>query len=173
MVECFVLCLFFVFWWFYKRTRAQNSEWTEAAVSIGTHHSSDVSRKRTTSVKQSFNQKQHYSCLAWSQGENWTVVCHLLLVHSVQSSQSSELRSSKGFEKTFCFRLLTSFTEILFLFQKDLESARRVKLRATSWLAVALLCLTDCSNNTDELKAGIKATWCGSHLTNCRVQTWK
>lgn len=47
-----------------------------------------------------------------------TVVCHLRLVHSVQSSQSSELRSSKGFKKTFCFRLLTSFTEILFSFSR-------------------------------------------------------
>lgn len=97
-------------------TRAQNREWTKAAVSIGTHHSSDVSRKRSTSVKQFFNQKHHYRCLTWSQEENWTVVWHLLLVHSVRSSESSGLRSSKGFDRTFCFRLLTSFAEILFSF---------------------------------------------------------
>lgn len=61
-------------------------------------------------------------------------------------------------KKNVCFRLLTSFIDSLFLFQTDLVSARRVKLRATIWLAVALLCLTGCSNNTHELEAGFKAT---------------
>lgn len=160
----FCVC-FFVFWWFYKRTRAQNSEWTEAAVSIGTHHSSDVSRKRTTSVKQSFNQKHHYSCLTWSQEENWTVVCHLLLVHSFQSSQYSELRSSKGFKKTFCFRLLTSFTQVLFSFSRRTLSrpaeSNHEQLVGWLWLYCAWLAAPtiQMSRRLVSKQPDVEATW--------------
>lgn len=98
---------------------AKKPEWTEAAVRA----SGPIIHRRVQYKDhkcETILQPKAPSLLSepLSGGKLDRVDCHLLLVRSVQSSQSSKLRSSKGFEKTFCFCLLASFIEILFSFSR-------------------------------------------------------
>lgn len=117
---------------------AANMEWTGATVRASGPIIHTRVQEGTASVKLSTKRtiSAVFSGLRRETG--------LLWVHCVRSSQSSELRSSRGFEKTFCFCVLTSFTDILFSFSRrtscqseESEREQRVGWPRLNWAFLA------------------------------------
>ncbi len=119
----------------------------------------------------------------WWFGVPWRL---LVLVHCVLSSPKSMQPSTRRFWSTLCFHLLTAFMEMLISFSnRTLAPAHTAKTTSKwfcwpwyycAWLASHLAWsephrFSKISNirpnNTDELKAAIKATWASITLQQC------